>query len=66
MKTELHLFRDGPQHNQVWSTHQLLYKCDELPDAAAWITQYKWTDETVVGSESGRVARVWVHLDSLL
>lgn len=55
--TDLHLFRYGDHHNELWTTQDLLYGPS---DCASWITQYAWTTETVQGSETGRIARVWV------
>lgn len=62
--TYLNLFRHGPHHNELWTVQQLLYACEELP-SSTWITSYTWTDDVVVGSESGRTARVWVWSETL-
>lgn len=59
ISTNLHLFRNGPRHNEVWSTEELLTKTSD-EHVAAWIAGYDWTEETVTGSETGRTARVWV------
>lgn len=61
--TYLNLFRNGPHHNELWTNQQLLHKCEELP-SSTWITDYCWTDEVVVGSETGRAARVWVFIEA--
>ncbi len=62
METPVALFRGGPHHNEVWSVPELLYGHPERPTCATWITDYSWTKDTVVGSETGRMARVWMYL----
>lgn len=62
--TYLNLFQHGPHHNEIWSNEDLVTRSEKLP-SAAWITDYCWTPETVSGSESGRLARVWVHREAL-
>lgn len=61
---DLVLFRYGDHHNEIWSIAELLYGHPERPSCASWITDYSWTAETVVGSESGRTARIWVYTAS--
>jgi len=53
VKTDTNLMRFGPRDNEVVETHELIYS--DFP-----ILEYRWTPETVTGSESGRIARVWV------
>ena len=53
MPVDTNLMRFGPRHNEVIDTHDMIFS--RFP-----VMEYKWTPETVVGSESGRVARVWV------
>lgn len=53
----LNLFRWGPMHDQIHTTEALL----QDRSIARWIAEYDWTKEKVVGSVSGREARVWVH-----
>lgn len=55
----LNLFRLGPHHNELYETEQLT----KDRTVAAWITGYAWTPEVIVGSVSGREARVWVWKD---
>lgn len=52
----LNIFRLGPHHNELIETEDLMKR----PDVGAWITSYGWTPEKIVGSVSGREARVWV------
>lgn len=54
----LNLFRFGPHHHELYETKELISSTDY-----AWISNYRWTSETVTGSESGREARVWVYAD---
>lgn len=56
----LNLFRWGPMHDQVHSTEDLM----KDRTIAKWIADYAWTPEKVVGSVSGREARVWVYKES--
>lgn len=56
---ELNLFQYGDHHNEMWTVKELLYGRDDGASCASWITDYAWTNETITGSESGRVARVW-------
>lgn len=63
-ETRVHLFVGGPHHHEVWTTEELMYRNEKLPEVA-WITDYAWTADTVVGSESGRVARVWVYREAV-
>ena len=51
----LNLMRGGPRHHELYETEVLAtsYKM-------GWITGYVWSPEKIVGSESGREARVWV------
>ncbi len=51
----LNLMRGGPRHNEIYETTTLA-----LSHGMGFITDYKWTPEIIVGSESGRSARVWV------
>lgn len=60
--TDLNLFQYGPHHNELHTVAELLRG---EPSCASWIADYRWTEETIVGSETGRVARVWVHHSSL-
>jgi len=55
----LNIMRNGPRHNTIVETCELVtsYKM-------GWIGEYVWTKEIIVGSESGRQARVWVHSSS--
>lgn len=55
----LNLFRYGPHHNELIETAALTTD----RSVASWITDYAWTPEKVVGSVSGREARVWVFKD---
>lgn len=63
--TDLNLFQYGDHHNELRTVRELLYARDNSDPVASWITQYRWTEETITGSESGRVARVWKHIDAL-
>ena len=56
----LNLFRFGPQHNTILDTSALT--TDRV--VAGWITEYRWTPEKIIGSVSGKEARVWVHKES--
>lgn len=51
----LNIFLGGPQHNTLVETADLLRD----PAYGQWITTYGWTPETLVGSLTGREARVW-------
>lgn len=59
VKVDLHIFRGGPLHNELRTSEDLLHKRD--PELVRRITEYRWVPETLTGSESGRVARVWKH-----
>lgn len=63
MRTELNIFQGGDHHNEIWTTGELLRGRGDGGQQerlyAPWITSYKWTPETITGSASGRVARVW-------
>lgn len=61
--TELNIFQYGEHHNELWTVRELLYGKPDAPSCAPWITDYVWCNETITGSESGRVARVWKHRD---
>lgn len=54
----LNLFRFGPHHHELVETRDLTSKVE-----FNWVADYRWTPEVIVGSESGREARVWVHKD---
>lgn len=58
---DLNLFQGGEHHNELWTVAELLYG-RENGDCASWITDYTWTEDTVTGSDSGRVARIWRHV----
>lgn len=66
VSTDLHLFQHGPHHNELWTSHELLNDRRDGPSIATWIADYVWTEDTLAGSESGRLARVWVHRSVLL
>jgi hypothetical protein len=63
-ETRLNLFQNGDHHNELWTNQELLYGKDS-GEKAYWITDYTWTADTITGSESGRVARIWVLAKSL-
>lgn len=52
----LNLFRYGSRHNELHETEALMRDAS----VAKWIREYSWTPELVVGSVSGKSARVWV------
>lgn len=54
----LNLMRGGDHHNTIVETHDLTHD-----GQYSWIGDYVWTPEKIVGSQSGREARVWVHKD---
>ena len=58
----LNLFRFGPHHNEVLETEQLT--TDRL--VSSWLVDYAWTAEKIVGSVSGREARVWVYKEPII
>lgn len=62
-RTDLNLFQYGDHHNELWTVAELLHG-REKGESTTWITDYRWTDEVITGSESGRVARVWRHKDA--
>ncbi len=54
----LNLMRGGPRHNEIYETQTLV-----ISHGMGFIMNYQWTPEIIVGSESGRSARVWVWKD---
>lgn len=58
----LNIFQGGPQHNRLIETHDLIH--DRELDVVRWITDYAWTPEKIIGSVSGREARVWRFKES--
>lgn len=58
VRVDIHIMQHGPHHNELVETHDLCQNREY-----AWISDYKWTNQVIVGSESGRKARVWVHKD---
>lgn len=50
----LNLMQGGDHHNVLVETKDLT-----TDPQYGWIASYKWTPETIVGSVSGREARVW-------
>lgn len=58
MRTDINLMRYGSHHNELHETSVLVSSSD-----FAWIAEYVWSPEVVIGSESGRKARVWIHRD---
>jgi hypothetical protein len=50
----LNLFQGGAHHNELVETSDLTSKAE-----FTWVSDYSWTPELVVGSLTGRKARVW-------
>lgn len=51
----LNLFQGGEHHNELIETQDLIKRRDVTP----WLPSYVWTPEKIVGSLTGREARVW-------
>ncbi len=51
----LNIMRGGPRHNEMYETTTFA-----LSQTMGWLINYKWTPEKIIGSVSGREARVWV------
>lgn len=66
--THLNLLQGGPLHNTLLSNSELIDRVaigvrEDGEHILKHIDQYRWTPETIVGSETGRTARIWVHPD---
>lgn len=55
----LNIFQGGPQHNTIMETSDLV----KPGPSGAWICTYRWTKETITGSVSGKIARVWRFIE---
>lgn len=55
----LNIFQGGPHHNELVETYDLT-----RDSQYSWISDYVWTPEKIVGSVSGREARVWRYKDA--
>lgn len=53
----LNLFQGGPAHNRLVETEDLMKPAADV----SWIASYAWTPEIIVGSATGREARVWSY-----
>lgn len=53
---DVNLFRGGPHHNELITTREIT-----RDHRYGWVAAYRWTPEVVIGSESGRKARVWKY-----
>lgn len=68
-ETGLNLMRFGPLHNMILSNADLMRgRHGEMTEQDTMVHahghRYRWTADTVTGSESGRVARVWEFKES--
>ena len=68
MASHLHLLRNGPLHNTLLTTAEIVDRSgvalrDDAQRVLAHVAEYRWTPETVVGEVSGNTAHVWIWRD---
>ena len=57
-KNLLNIMIGGPHHNVIAETQDLATNPD-----FAWVHLYEWTPKKIIGSVSGREARVWEFIE---